>query len=60
MATIMPLITRIVVYFLRNSKACMGVISMCKYTTSLEKKNFQLMQIIAAILNYAIKDGLAR
>lgn len=59
MATTMHLIIRNVVYFLRDSKACMGVISMRKYTTPLEKMNFQLTQINAAILNYAIKDGLA-
>jgi hypothetical protein len=59
MATTMHLIIRIVVYFLRDSKACMGGISMRKYTAPFEKMNFHLPQIFAVILNYAIKDGLA-
>jgi hypothetical protein len=60
MATDIHLITRIAAYFLRDSKACMGVTLMRKYVILLEKIKFQFTQIVAVILNYIIKHGLAR
>lgn len=59
MATIMHLIIKNVVYFLRDSRVCMGAISMRNHNISLEKINFHLIQNMAVILNYITKDRVA-